>query len=216
MSLSSFLANLFGSKSYVIGDPATQVARGIQQSLDKGFKSPVSMDNYISPTPQATPSPIPVMKQATKKAPTRSSSAPVNNQPINDFIANIALPITRKRQIPDSVAAAQLVAESRFGGLGMSRNNPYNIGAFDTNLGNTFRYSTPEAGVEAYAKLISEDPRYAAAYALRNNPELMLKAIQDAGYAGDQKTYRKRAKNGYNSYFDFVTNTPEWRQYFGQ
>lgn len=136
------------------------------------------------------------------------------DQDVKTFLENVVLPITNQYGIPSAVAAGQLAAEGRLRGLGWSRNNPYNIGAFDNNLDNTYQYPTVEKGIEAYAKLLSSDPRYSQAYGLRQDPLKMLEAIQNAGYAGDPKTYQERAENNYPSYSSFIKNTPEWRSYF--
>lgn len=97
-------------------------------------------------------------------------------------------------------------------------NNPMNIGAFDSNPTAAVNYPTPEEGIEAFARLISGDKRYEKAYKLRNNPEAMLQAIMDAGYAGDPKTWKQRsidtkgAGSTYDTYSEFVKDTPGWRK----
>ena len=141
------------------------------------------------------------------------------------ILTNIIFPITRKYEIPDSVAAAQFAAEGRTQGLGASRNNYFNIAGFDKNLSRTQIFKTPQEGVEAYAKFVSGQGSYASedhkkkfqqAYELRKDPQKMLKAIELAGYAGDPTTYAQRAQNNYPSYSDFAMSTPEWRKYMPQ
>lgn len=140
------------------------------------------INNYISTTPN---------QAAAAIVPTNSS----------DFINKILLPITRKYNIPDPVAAGQFAGEGRLKGFGAKRNNFFNIAAYDSNPDAAIHYSTPEQGIEAYAKLIATNPHYAQAYSARNDPSKMLSLIQKAGYASRP------------DYSSFVMSTPEWRQY---
>ena len=133
----------------------------------------------------------------------------------------MATPIFDKYKIPYAVGMGMYAGEGRGQGLGASRNNFYNIGAWDSNPGNASTFETPEAGIEAYAKFISgqfdryaspeHQQKFAEAYNLREDPVAYLKAIQNAGYAGDPNTYAERATNDYSSYADFIMATPEWK-----
>ena len=132
-----------------------------------------------------------------------------------DYLETTVLPITRKYNIPDAIAAGQFAAEGR----GQHKyaqnpyNNPFNINAVDSNPNAAYRYATPEQGVEAYADLISNKYRQAL-----ETDDLVkaLEYIQNSGYAGDPQTYQQRSDNGYNSYVDFIMNTPEWKYYSQQ
>ena len=119
------------------------------------------------------------------------------------FLTNKVLPITRKWNIPDAVAAGQFAGEGRLEGLGAALNNFYNYMAYDGREQSMPSFPTPEAGVEAYARLISSDPRYQEAMKHTNNPVKMLQLIHKAGYASRP------------DYTDFIMSTPEW-QYFNQ
>lgn len=140
-----------------------------------------AMNNYITPTPVSVK---PLVKSSTA-----------------DFLNKILLPITRKYGIPDAVSAGQFAGEGRLGGFGAKRNNFYNIAAYDSNPDAAIHYATPEAGVEAYAKLIATNPHYAQAYSARSDPAKMLGLIQKAGYASRP------------DYSSFIQSTPEWKQY---
>jgi hypothetical protein len=131
----------------------------------------------------------------------------------SDDFARMAAPILDQYRIPLPVGMGQYAAEGREKGIGASRNNRYNIGGFDGKEKNMPSYKTPEEGVHAYAKLLTTDKRYAGALKYRDNPAKMLKAIQDANYAGDPKTYMARAKNKYPSYSAFVMDTPEYKKH---
>lgn len=136
------------------------------------------------------------------------------NPDVQKFIENTIFPITRKYEIPEPVAAGMFAAEGRLSGMGANRNNFYNIGAFDSDPNQANYFSTPEAGIEAFAKLLKEKKRYSKAFESRHDPVKMLEEIQNAGYAGDPKTYEQRAKNSFKSYFDFITATPEFKKYY--
>ena len=171
---------------------------------------------HVVPNPKKTPTPEPGQRGYTP------ATGPVLED-VDKFIEGTVLPVTRKYGIPDAVAAAQFAAEGRnVGGLGSSRNNYFNLGAVDSNPDQAFGFDTPEAGVEAYAKFISGEgsypseehkKRFEKAYQYRNDPRKMLKEIENAGYAGDPKTYSQRAANDFRSYADFAMSTPEWAKY---
>lgn len=138
----------------------------------------------------------------------------------NEF-EKLALPILNKYEIPPAVAFGMREAE----GGNIGSHNVYNLGAFDSNPQNAYDYDSPEAGVEAFARLIAENPRFKEAYAKRSEPEAMVEAIMQAGYAGDPKTWKRRsidqarraggrgAGEIYDSYSQFVKDTPGFRRY---
>lgn len=167
----------------------------------------------------SSPTPSPTM--ADNSSPTYISTADVDPE-IDEFLNTRIFPITRKYEIPDAVAASQFAAEGRLEGLGASRNNYFNIAAFDNDLGRTQIFKTPEEGVEQYARHIAGQGSYPSeehkrkfqkAYDLRHDPQKMLKEIETAGYAGDPATYAERAKNNFPSYSSFAMTTPEWNKY---
>jgi hypothetical protein len=112
-------------------------------------------------------------------------------------------------KIPLQVISGIVQAE----GGRIGKNNPANINATDSNPNGAYNYPSPEAGIQALTDLLSKNPRYAKAYALRNDPPAMVKAIQDAGYAGDPKTWRQRsiatggAGKTFPTWADFVMAT---------
>ncbi len=124
--------------------------------------------------------------------------------------------VAQKYGIPEgiirSVAAAETGAGREEDPKLVASHNYFNIGAFDKNPYAAPGYQNAQQGVEAFAKLISTDPRYAKAYAVRDNPTQFIKELEKAGYAGDPKTYAQRAKNGYSSYSDFIYDTPEFKR----
>ncbi len=132
-----------------------------------------------------------------------------------DDFEKTALPILNEYSIPPNVAFGMAQAE----GGKIGDYNKFNINAVDSNPQAANNYGSQEEAVRAFAELIAKNPRYQQAYSLRSDPEAMLKAIQDAGYAGDPKTWRQRSiKTGgagqtYKSYADFVRDTPNFRRY---
>lgn len=151
-----------------------------------------------------------------KRTPTRTlSRAPIRPDIVIDpetqeFIENTLFPVTDRYGIPRAVAAGQFAGEGRLKGLGASRNNYFNIMAYDGREGDMPGYATPEEGIEAYAKLMSGqykladgnfDTRYVPAYEMRNKPEEMIRKIHALGYATRP------------DYADFIMSTPEYKKY---
>jgi hypothetical protein len=215
------LADFFGANK----DPA-QAQSSMSPGMQARDKLAVStiFNNFVSPQSpeQAFPSaniPAPISNPIPTPTPTPPRKGqPTTSTPTSEaFLRDVILPILQQYQIPNAVGAGQFAAEGRLGGMGADRNNYYNIGGYDSNPGGMPTYANPQEGVAAYAKLLSTDPRYAAAYALRTNPESMMLAIQNANYAGDPTTYQQRnGDNPYPSYSSFVEDTPEWKKYYAQ
>ncbi len=162
---------------------------------------------------------------AKKRIPIKQVKKPTATPtPAPGSFEEIAFPIFDKYNIPRSVGMGMYAAEGRGQGLGADRNNFYNIAAFDSNPDAAFRYDTPEEGIEAFARFISgqydryaspqHQQRFANAYGLRDDPVAFVRALEQAGYAGDPKTYAQRANNNFDSYADFIMATPEWRSHY--
>lgn len=191
-----------------------QTLRDIKNML-MPVKSPQQTDRQVFPMiregnkPWATaptPTPTPAFPIGQKAYGARSTQTAPE---LDRFMSDVVFPVTDKYQIPRAVAAGQFAREGRLSGLGANRNNFFNIAAYTNNPGNARSYETPQAGVEAYAKLISGtwknldktvNTRYLPAYDLRSNPEAMMQKIEELGYAPSPY-----AKN--------VMNTPEWKQW---
>lgn len=102
---------------------------------------------------------------------------------------------------PARVIIAQMALES---GRGTSkycvkRNNCFGMGAYDSNPDKAFYFENKEQAILEYMRLIKN--RYPEAYAQRENPEDMIRAIKAGGYATDPHYIAK------------VTKLPEWRNY---
>jgi flagellar protein FlgJ len=68
-----------------------------------------------------------------------------------------------------------------------------------------------EESFEDYARLISTNPRYQNAFEYKNNPELFLSAVINAGYATDPN-YVEKAKQiwaNYERIQSYNTEAPE-------
>ncbi len=165
----------------------------------------------LTPTPEA---PLPTMEAMQGQAEQFQGQGQSELDPsVQNFIEATILPITRQYGIPDGVAAGQFAAEGRLEGLGARRNNFYNINAIDSNPDAAYNYKDPQEGIKAYSELLTKNQRYKGAFEGKLSTSEMLDAIERAGYAGDPKTYKKRASNGFGSYSDFIENTPEYRHY---
>ncbi len=157
-----------------------------------------------TPTPTLAPTPFPTPNYKTSV--TRASNW--------GDIMHQTEQVAKEYDLPVSVVLGQLAAESGRGTHKYSsRNNFFNINANDANPDAAFSYKTPAEGIRAYADLITKSPRYSRAYAARSNPDEYLRLLTEAGYAGDPKTYKKRAQNGFKRYDQFVKSTPEYQYY---
>jgi hypothetical protein len=157
-----------------------------------------------TPTPIATPQPTPV-PPTPKPVPTPTP------EPINpdDTLQNRWGEIRRavkklapRYGFPKNVALAQAALESGHGTsvYCVNRNNCFGLGAYDDNPNHAFAFTSIEAGVDYYMKLISSDPIYQKAWAHRSNSTRMIQEIKNAGYATDR------------SYVSKVTHQPEWSE----
>jgi len=213
--LNNLKENLFNyglGAGATVPDPQPQVSKDREKTrnyaksqginIQGGSPSLEQIIEFANRSKQPTPTPQPQVLGAT------------NAPSLDSYFQENVFPTTREAGFPDKVSTGMFAAESRdLNGLGARRNNPYNIGAYDSNPDNAFDYESPQAGVQAFVDLLMNDPRYIQAMELKDDPMGMLQAIQNANYAGDPATYGERADNGYNSYSDFVSNTPEWRYY---
>lgn len=170
------------------------------------------------PSPTATPTPA--------SYPIDLQSLEVNKNPYEQLTYDTF----KKYQIPPAIAYGMAAAE------GGTRNR-FNIGAHDTNP-TAAPVMDDLTSASAAAKMLSgQQPdkfyshgakgkkSFADAYGKRDNPEAMLKAIMDAGYAGDPKTWKKRsiseakAAGGHGAgenfdYWDqFVKSVPAWKKW---
>lgn len=196
---------------------------GVRQQMPVEFKSPSGrmfmggMPSATTPRQEGTlpvrvqpmPSPSPMATQGQVMGATTQGQGKIDAK-VKDFLETKVFPITRQYGIPDAVAAGQFAAEGRFQGLGAERNNFFNINAVDHNPNLAHRYETPEQGIEAYASLIKR--KYGPALTKENIADVLAE-IENLGYAGDPRTYRNRANNGFSSYAQFIQNVPEYRYY---
>ena len=114
------------------------------------------------------------------------------------------------------------------------RINGFNIGAVDSNPGRAKRFDSQLAEATTAAKMFSgkANPEFygngeagRVQFEEANNlgtPSAVLHGIQQAGYAGDPKTWKARsaaaggAGLNYNSWEDFIMDTDEWRKWVPQ
>lgn len=181
----------------------------------QNIKSPIPREEIVGNNP--------LLKAIKQREGVKTAVKPVE-PPIDNDMERIIKTTASKYGIPTAVAYGMYAAEGRDKGLGAKRNNYYNIAAFDENPDAAYAYPTPQAGVEAAMKFISGkannyaspevQKKFQAAYKLyAKDPVKYIKAIEQAGYAGDPTTYGQRATNGYTSYADFIMDTPEFKKY---
>lgn len=118
-------------------------------------------------------------------------------------VVNRGVQIAQEYGIHPAVLLGQMAIETGRGtsNFAKNRNNYFGYQAYDSNPDMAKRYTSPEESIRDYARLISTTPRYAQAYAVRNNPVQMIQEIKKAGYATDP------------NYVSKVMGTPEFRQY---
>jgi hypothetical protein len=169
-------------------------------------EAPMPTANPTMPMPTPTPTLPPMIRGNVQRTPESDA-----------FLKDRILPITNEYGLPPSVVGGQFAGEDRLGGKNTPNNNFFNVNSTEARSGKGNSYPTVEDGVRAYAKLITENPIYAQAWAeykATNNPTTLIRLIEAAHYAGNEEDYAQRANNGYSRYSDFIMDTPEWKQYY--
>lgn len=167
--------------------------------------------DFVQPSPTITPSPTPTPTPAP------------NFGEMTEF-EKLTADTFDKYKVPRAVAFGIAAAEG-------GKRNKFNIGAVDANPGRAPVWDDLETATKA-AKLLSgtANPEfygngevgklaYGKAYEQRASPSAMLKLIEEAGYAGDPRTWKARSKasggagNIYSSWSDFIMDTPAWKKW---
>lgn len=113
---------------------------------------------------------------------------------------NVAVNVAAQEGYPLSVLLGQAAHETGFGKSRRSQNNQwFGVGVYHDNSPG-FQYKSAEDSIRGYIQLIKTDPRYARAWANRNNPTQMVREIANAGYAADP------------NYFNHVVSNKEFKQ----
>ena len=207
----------------------------IQSPLPTRKPMPTSTPRPL-PTSTPTPSPTPTMSPVMRIAKQIIPSIPVDLSGIIKTIPRVtATPTARPTPVPDQYEKTTMetfdnykvprevaygIAQAEGGRIG--KNNRFNIGAGDANPQNAWNFETPLHEATVAAKLLSgqSDARYAETQKYLKDPDGYLKAVENANYAGDPKTWKIRsAKQGgagniYNSWSDFVKNTAAWKKWY--
>lgn len=105
--------------------------------------------------------------------------------------------------IHPAVILSQMGAESRRGtsNPALTRSNYFGYQAYDDSPEKSRKFNNYFDSINAYGRLITQDPKYAKAMEVRHDPYAMIRAIKDAGYATDPK------------YVNMITNTREWKAF---
>lgn len=225
--------------SSLVGQPGLLNYYAAQQNNDLGAKNASS---YIPPTNQNQNvnnyPPLPALDNQINGIPDWQTPIGQSSQPNQQVLAahihsaipqssfaSMALPIFQQYGIPPQVGMGMWGAEGRNSGLGASRNNFFNLSAFDSNPNAATAYPTPQAGIEAFAKQITGQGNYPSPktqqlflnaynqYKQTQDPYTFMEGIQNAGYAGDPSTFQSRSQGHWPSYSYFTEHTPEWSQY---
>ena len=124
----------------------------------------------------------------------------VSSQPMGwPDILNFGINKAKNFGMSPAVVAGQMADESGRGTskLATQNNNFFGYGASGPGMGNAF--SSPQESVDAYFRLL-QTPRYTNAWRVRNNPNLMLRELINAGY-----------NTANPNYYNEISGTPEWR-----
>lgn len=130
--------------------------------LQRGYKVYAAVGE-VSPDPSLT-----LTEQTNWNSFVRAAYevAPIYEYPVNVILAQAAL---------ESARGTSKFAKERF--------NYFGIGAFDHNPDMAFTYENQKQVIIEYMRLIKA--HYPEAYAQRKNPDLMIEAIKEGGYATD-------------------------------
>lgn len=188
-----------------------------------GFLTERAPRKTVTPTPTPTATPMPTPKIGETRilgsTPWRFVT-PTPTPPVPDMsdYEKRTLETYDKYNIPRAVAYG--IANAEGGKIG--KNNRFNIGAGDANPQNAWDFDSDLAEATAASKLLSgeSDKRYKNTQYYLDDPVGFLRAVETAGFAGDPATWKERSKsqggagNTYNSWSDFVMDTPSWKRWF--
>jgi len=176
-----------------LADPAPQRAK--EYVLTDGKLIP-RQEGQINNVERVAPSPKPVQSGSVKGATNEDFAA------LLDLFAQKAV----ERGFHPAPLVSQFAAESERGQsrFARERNNYLGLGAYTSDPGKAIRFDSPEASMDYYLDLISKDPRYAKAFAVRQDPNAYLNELTRVPYATDP------------NYVNMITNTPEYRKYNSQ
>ncbi len=152
----------------------------------KAYSGDEFISKLISPLPKKT------YTRADKAQPTEDWG---------DFVKAVER-IAPIYDFPVKVAVAQAAHESDYGTSELARikNNYYGLNAVDWDPFNSaWSFDNPEQCIISYMQLIKSN--YPDAYAVRDNPDLMIRMIREGGYASDPLYVQK------------VKALPEWQKY---
>lgn len=181
-----------------------------------GIHNSIDRQNVLSPVPQnwqggynqsvvvitATPSPTLTPSPTTTPHYHKTPGTPKTSILWQEFIRKAKV-YAKKENFPLSVMMAQAAHESGRGTSNFARNryNFFGICAYTSNPDMACSYESVDDGIMAYINLIKYGKRYAGAWAMKDNPQRMVQAIYDAGYATDKEYVQK------------VTSVPEFTNY---
>jgi len=123
-----------------------------------------------------------------------------------------ATPIFDKYGVPPAVAMGIYAMEGR--GKTINPNNPYNIGAYDTNPqnANAYGFKDPMEGTEEAAKFLAGQSDYMAP----DKKQIFQQALSQYKKTHDQETYLKTIAPTYSSnpqYAQTIMQTPEFQRW---
>jgi hypothetical protein len=175
-----------------------------------------------SPTPaiprvmgarQAQPAMTPMPSRMPTRMPTQSPAMPipkptsiVEQQPFPEYLSSVSTPeyldlvnyiSTKSAEIdlPMEYPMGQAAEEAMHGNSRRAKedNNWFGIGVYNDNS-RGINSGSPQESFDTYAKLISTDPRYAKAYAVRHDPNKFFDELAKVPYAANPN-YKRNVMN---------------------
>lgn len=137
-----------------------------------------------------------------------AQEAPQNATTYEKQAANIF----NKYDVPPAVGLGIWAMEGR--GKTINPNNPYNIGAYDTNPQNAkaYKFSNPLEGTDAAAQFLAGKSPYQTPQVQK----IFQKALSEYKKTGDQNAYLQAIASTYSTnpnYFNTIINTPEYQRW---
>lgn len=192
-----FFQQLLGAMKRKPASPLPQVASPIPQR-DIIRRRPQMMVKSA----QATATPPPPLPTPTM-------------HPQADELERRTFPTFQKMGVHPAVAYG--IAQAEGGRIG--KNNIWNLNAVDSNPNLAYNYDSPEAAATDAAKLIL---KMMGVNGPISNPSEAIEVIQNAGYAGDPKTWKQRSIDtggagiNFDSWADFVRATQKYKKWGGK
>jgi hypothetical protein len=183
----------------------------VQQATPTSQPSfPIQSSVVTQQSPASTPTPVQGAIQTLTPTPYPPSQMPKGATSFE----GAAAPLFEQAKIPAAIGMGIWAEEGR--GKTINPNNPYNIGAIDSNPqnANAYGFKTPIDGAAAAVKFLQGESPYQSA----NVKQIFQKAYQQLQKNNDPEAYLKAIGKTYSSNKNWATQimqTPEYARWAG-